>query len=228
MIKLFGSYIGMFVFSFNLTQVAHANMQCQSLFEYSSEELTVQTMVQLQQVQNGERVDTESFKNQAIHTLVEAIEHYSFKDSTEGALRQAREYLRDKGRLSTRETLLSSIIEFNLRDENSNAHIERAIEILRSISVPLRRRPEFNWHLAEFYHKLGDKERAYNLILYIMHSARLQPKTLVYFYSLHRELDQPALSAQTERVLQRNRFNLNRNLVFNADDWGPYLRQESL
>lgn len=206
------------------SNAAHATLPlCRAVLSDPTE-LTIRTVIELGEVHRGERESTEAFANESIAILVDAIEHHSFKDMFLDGLRQAREYLRDKNRLTTRETLLSAIIEFNIRDSNSNGHIERAIQILRSIPVPSRRRPEFNWHLAEFYYKLGDKETAYNLVLYIMNTARLQSKTLFYFRHIHEELGEPDLPAQTQRIVKRNRYNQDPNFMFNEADWGPYIR----
>ena len=204
--------------------MSHANMQCGSIFGDPLQR-TTDTLALLNEVYRDGTEPSSKFWETSVEVLVKAIDHYKFSDINIGVLIQVRDYLTsiEKGPLSTREKLLLSIIEFNTIGTNGTEHIEQAIQTLRSIPVPSRRAPEFNWHLANFYYALGDKERSYALLTYIINTAIVQPNTHLYFNIVHNEVGSPYLSEQTERSLQRSSFRM-RPMYIDRANWGPYVR----
>ena len=206
------------------SNLSFAELQCLHLLD-ASRLRTTEVLQELNAVYRGETEISRDFWNESVEVLVVAIDHYSFSDINRGVLTQIRDYLNsiEKGPLTSREKLLLSIIEFNIRDTNGTEHIDRAIETLRSINVPVRRAPEYNWHLAQFYYALGEKQKAFDLLTYIINTARIQPKTHLYYNLLYNELGSPQLSEQTIRALGRSAYRISPQRI-NRYNWGPYTR----
>ena len=201
---------------------ANAKLSCNSILDDGVQQLA-EVVLKLEDINRGKEAGSDDFADFSIKTLVDAIETVSFKDIPDESLRQAKEYLLNK-KLTRRETLLLSIVEFNIIELNSSAHIDAALQTLISMPVPDRRGPEFNWHLAEFYYASGNKEMAFELLLYILRSARLQPKTVVYIRNLGEELNKVFDLPLPDLVRLASLDPISPMFFYNDSDWGPYIR----
>lgn len=213
----------MILFSFILPKLALSKAQCRFLLE---DQHTLNWVETIENLENPAL--SKDTADEAIAILVDSITRFSFKLGSQAAFVPAKNILTQRARLTSKETLLLAILEFNIENTSyvRTANIRTAINILESISVPVRRNPLYIWHQAEFYSKLGDSEsrkKALNLLSNIVgQNNRLSPKTLSYFYHLYRELGQPPLSSQVMDALRRVNISSLTLPVAELSDWGPY------